>query len=51
MKRYIVAALAALAVLLPSCVKDETYPYASVSKVANTDAVGPVDVTVTVSEF
>ena len=47
MKRYIVAALAALAVLLPSCVKDETYPYASVSKVANTDAVGPVDVTVT----
>jgi len=47
MKRYIVAALAALAVLLPSCVKDETYPYASVSKVSNTDAVGPVDVTVT----
>ena len=47
MKRYIVAALAALAVLLPSCVKDETYPYASVSKVTNTDAVGPVDVTVT----
>ena len=47
MKRYIVAALAALAVILPSCVKDETYPYASVSKVANTDAVGPVDVTVT----
>ena len=47
MKRYFVAALAALAVLLPSCVKDETYPYASVSKVSNTDAVGPVDVTVT----
>ena len=47
MKRYIVAALAALAVFLPSCVKDETYPYASVSKVSNTDAVGPVDVTVT----
>ena len=47
MKRYIVAALAALAVILPSCVKDETYPYASVSKVSNTDAVGPVDVTVT----
>jgi hypothetical protein len=47
MKRYIVAALAALAVLLPSCVKDETYPYASVSKVSNTDAVGPIDVTVT----
>ena len=47
MKRYIVAALAALAVLLPSCVKDERYPYASVSKVSNTDAVGPVDVTVT----
>ena len=42
-----IAALAALAVLLPSCVKDETYPYASVSKVSNTDAVGPVDVTVT----
>lgn len=47
MKRYIIAALAILSVLFSSCVKDETYPYASISQVSATTPVGPEAVTVT----
>lgn len=47
MKNTIFAAFALVAVLFSSCVKDEAYPYASISKVTNTTPVGPEDVTVT----
>ncbi|MDO4510386.1 MAG: hypothetical protein Q4B68_01030 [Bacteroidales bacterium] len=48
MKKILSIALALCAIMLTSCVKDEVYPYASVSGLANTDAFSQADdVTVT----
>ena len=47
MKKYIIAAIAVLAALFTSCVKDAVYPYASISKVEATTPVGPEAITVT----
>ena len=47
MKKTIFAAFALCALALSSCVKDEQYPYAAISKVEATTPVGAEDVTVT----
>lgn len=43
MKKILSIALALCAIVLSSCVKDEVYPYASVSELTNTDAFSQAD--------